>query len=402
MLKKIISILSNPILFYADKDGNSVFRNYCLFEGTGNLYRKEFPKKDVGKTLEYRFGLDKYLKAANILVPVIIYFVLIHFRLTFWNILLSEILWIISVSFVRLICSYKYSMHLLRKFGKYETVNFKTPVSQEKKAEYRSNFYSKIIITAVILILFFTPALLLKGVMKLCLNAKTPKFKAAINISKVYNTFYPYCENVYDMRAYAKYMTNDLTGALEDYQKVLDKSSKKFGKRDLSRFANLLYLEKNLSSPEDAIVMFNDYITRKKLSVFDESKILWLKSIFSIENNMPDMIVQDYNDLLSSLSPKDKRNNFYITCDKAYIMYLMGEYVSALKEYDRAIAFAQENSKEFSQDLKTLYAERAFVKRQLGDMLGAENDFVKSGIDIYYDMDKYEPSYRNQTFLKDY
>ena len=37
MLKKLLQVISSPLLYYVDKEGNCVFRNYCLFSETGNL-----------------------------------------------------------------------------------------------------------------------------------------------------------------------------------------------------------------------------------------------------------------------------------------------------------------------------------------------------------------------------
>ena len=80
MFKKIIEIISNPLLYYVDKSGNSVFRNFCLVKETGNLYKTAIPKSNAGKALEYRFQLDKYLKRVYILTPVILYFIFIHLK----------------------------------------------------------------------------------------------------------------------------------------------------------------------------------------------------------------------------------------------------------------------------------------------------------------------------------
>ena len=177
-------------------------------------------------------------------------------------------------------------------------------------------------------------------------------------------------------------------------------TGKRFNQKDLIKFANLLFLEKKISSPENAVVLFDDYATRKNMTVLEQSKMLWIKSIFSIENNMPDSIVADYDSLLESLSPKDMKNRFYITSDKAYILYLMKDYENALANYDVLIEYAKANEKQYSNELKSLYAERGFTKKQLGDALGDDGDFAASGIDIY-EIDKYEPSYSEQQFVVD-
>ena len=62
--------------------------------------------------------------------------------------------------------------------------------------------------------------------------------------------------------------------------------------------------------------------------------------------------------------------------------------------------YADNNKKQFAEELKSLYAERGFTKKQLRDTLGADGDFAASGIDIY-EIDKYEPSYSEQQFVVD-
>ena len=64
--------------------------------------------------------------------------------------------------------------------------------------------------------------------------------------------------------AYIKYTKRDLEGALADYKTALEMSGKRLYKKDFTRLANLLYLEKKVTSPENAVVVFNDYVTRKK------------------------------------------------------------------------------------------------------------------------------------------
>lgn len=401
MLKNIIKTLSNPILFYADKSGNAVFRNFCWIKNTGNLYKMSLPKQEVGKTLEFRFELDKYLKIAYILIPLTIYLIFIHVKFSLWNLLVCEFWWLVLVCIAKGICSYIYSKYLIRKFGKYEITEFAPHLPQRKWDEYKATFNSKIIAVVIVLALFFAPALILRFSMTMGLKSKNPKFDNIIKMSKVYLAFYPKTENIYDMRAYAKYMKRDYEGALEDYRKVLDMSGKHFSKKDFTRFANLLLLEKKINGSENALLAFNDFATRKKMSLLEESQMLWIKSIFSIENDMPETIIQDYNDLLSSLDSKDTRNQFYISSDKAYILYLMQDYESAISVYNILISYAESNKKQFSKELQALYAERGFAKYKLGDNAGAQADFNSSKIDAM-DLGKYEPYYSGQKFVVGY
>lgn len=400
MLKKIIATLSNPILFYADKEGHAVFRNFNWFKNAGCSYELKLSKIEAGKVLEYRFDLEKYLKAAYCLIPLGIYLIFIHVKFSIWSLLWAEFWWILLINISRGICSYIYSNYLIKNFGEYKTVEFLPNLPKQKWAEYRAAFNSKIILTGIILVLFFAPAFLLQGGLKYCMTAKKHHPDAAIRISKIYSAIYPKTELNYDIIAYVKYTKHDYKGALDAYKTVLEMSGKNFSKKDYARLANLLFLEKKLSTPEDAVVLFNDYVTRKKMSILEQSQMLWIKSIFSVENNMPESIISDYNDLIASLNSKDTKNQFYISSDKAYIMYLMGDYESAINTYNILITYAEANKKQLSKELKSLYAERGFAKKQLGDTLGADADFAASGIDIY-ELDKYEPKYTEQEFMVD-
>ncbi len=394
MLKKIIQTFGSSLLFYSDKDGNAVFRNYCLFKNTGSAYKIELTKSEVGKILEYRLELDKYLNTAYLLIPFFVYFLFIHMKYSLLNVLLCEFLWIILASYARLRASSSYSKLLNKNFGEYKLVEFAPPLTSQKEKENISNFHSKILLTFISIILFFIPAFLLQTGMKLTLRAKKPHLKIADGISKLYTSFYPKTSHIYDMKAYIKYKNGDLKGALSDYKTALEISGKNFEKKDFIRLGNLLYLEKQLKTPTIALDNFNDYATRKKMSTLEESKILWIKSIFSIENNIETTIIQDYDDMILSLG-NDENNKFYITSDKAYMLYLMNEYTQAIKLYDSLISYAKANQRP---ELKSLYAERGFAKQKIGDNTGAKQDFIDSEIPLD-EINSYEPSFITQKFI---
>ena len=78
--------------------------------------------------------------------------------------------------------------------------------------------------------------------------SKYHKYKQSVSIANTYLALYPKTQNIYDMRAHAKFMDKDYEGALEDYKTVLQMSGSKFSERDFVRFANLLYLQKKMIS----------------------------------------------------------------------------------------------------------------------------------------------------------
>ena len=398
MLRKIINKISNPLLFYTDHSGHSVFKNYCLYKKNGCLYDKKYTMQEVGKTLEYRFSLDKKLRFAIFFITIILYILFIHQEFSLLSLFAFEIIWILLVFGARLICANYYNKHLVLTFGQYEITDFKPHLKEEKVKEFRNRFKAKVIITLILIILFMVPAFLLSHGMKLSLNSKKPNFKKAIKISKIYNHIYPKSKRIYDMSAYAKYMLEDYLGGAQDYKKIFIMSGKNFENKDFTRFANLLHLEKLYYGSQGAIDDFNDYATRKKTTILNQTKLLWIKSMFSVRNNVSDSVIQDYDDLLTSLDKKDYQNRFYITCDKAYMLYLLGEYESALELYNILIPQAQGLGDKYSKELHRLYAERGFTKRKLGDISGAQNDFSNSNFDIY-EINAYEPTEARQGFI---
>lgn len=400
MLKKYIKIMSNPLLYYSTKDGNSVFRNFALFKQTGCLYNTVFEKANVGKTLEYRIGLENRFNLSCFLTIVIVYLIFIHLKFSIFTLLLFETIAVLIIMSIRLNLSYKYHNYLLAVFGKYETAEFEPPINEKKQEEFLALFRSKVILILIAVALFLLPSLLLNFGIKHSLTPKHNGYKRAIVMSNIYNSIYPKDAKIYDMRAIAHYMQRDYEKALEDYKKALDLSGKNFTKYDIARFENLLLLQKRVTSSHDAVDIFNEYATKKKMSTLEQSQMLWIKSIFKIENSIIDSILQDYDDLLSSLNPKDTKNQFYISCDKAYMMYLMQMYDKALNAYNVLIPYASEHKNIFSKELQSLYAERGWTKKRLGDDIGANADFVVSQIP-FDKLSEYEPAYQNQQFVNE-
>lgn len=400
MKKKFLEILSNPLLFYTDKDGHAVFRNFCLFEKTGCSYYASFSKANIGKVLEYRFKLDKTFKWVAFLTPVILYFIFIHYNFSIWELLLFEFLCLGIIFGVRIYLSSKYSEVLMRNFGAYELCEFEPPIPKHKTDEYVSLFKSKIIALIVVLCLYFLPALFLQFSIKMSLTPKHLHSKRALTLSNIYTSLYPKNEKIYDMRAFSKFMEKDYEGALEDYKSVIVFSGHKFTQKDSTRFANLLLLQKKIGTPREALSLFDEYLAKKKLSILYKSQMLWIKSIFKIENNITDNIIQDYEDLISSLDDTDVKNQFYISSDLAYILYLMQDYSLAVNNYNSLIQFVGDNRNLFAKELKSAYAERGWARKNLGDEIGAAQDFAVSGIPMD-EIPNYEPSYEPQKFMVD-
>ena len=115
-LKQYFNNISNPLLYYIDKNGNSVFRNFCLFKNSGNLYNRIIPVKEAGSIIEQRIELDKKLKKYNLLIIILIYLLYIHIFYSFAGLLFCELILIILI--FKLIISIPYQHNMSSIFYK--------------------------------------------------------------------------------------------------------------------------------------------------------------------------------------------------------------------------------------------------------------------------------------------
>jgi hypothetical protein len=80
------------------------------------------------------------------------------------------------------------------------------------------------------------------------------------------------------------------------------------------------------------------------------------------------------------------------------MLYLMQQYFEAISIYNILIPYAKTNSQKYSNELKSLYAERGFAKQKIDDVEGANSDFKLSTIKNE-DLKSFEPSYTPQKFV---
>lgn len=400
MLKKIkiyIDNLTNPLLYYIDKQGNSVFRNFCLFKNSGNLYDKIIPVKEAGKVIEQRIELSKKLKKFNIFCIIIAYLLYIHVFYSLGGLLFCELLLIILIFSARIICAEIYKKILLDTYGQYTLTEFSPALTNDKEKLYRKNYLSKILAVIILIALYCSISIGLKSLIRLSLNKSEPNYKTAEIVSNIYTLFYPQTPLIYEWRACRSYETGDFNMAVYNYIKAFKLQNNKIAENDFIKFANLLYFVKKSRGTQDAIDLFNDLSTMKKATVPQQTELLWIKSMFSIANGIDEFVESDYDDLLSSLKDNDDANNFYINGDKAYMLYLKREYNQALEIYDYLISFATQNS-QFSGELPRLYAERGYTKLKLNDKYGANSDFKESNISDKERI-KYEPKLTEPQFV---
>ena len=388
--------MANPLLYYIDKNGNSVFRNFCLFKNSGNRYKVVIPVKKAGEIIEYRIELAKQLKYFNCLIILFAYLLYIHLLHGFWGLIFCENIAIILIFGARIYYSRLYEKVLFDKFGEYTVGPFEPPVTSQKQTAFNKNFSSKIFVIFLAVTLFFSFSFILKGAIRSVVNKNEPNYASANIYSVIYNTLYPASPFIYEFSALKNYSEGNFKNAVSNYIKVFELSGRKFTDKDFTRFANLLYFIKKSDGSQNAIDIFNEYATKKNTTILQQSKLLWIKSMFSIASEIPDFIEFDYDNLLSSLDKKDV-NRFYILSDKAYMMYLKNEYDEAIKIYNQLIPYATQNQ-EFSKELGRLYVERGFTKRRLNDKIGANSDFVDSKIEMH-EIKKYEPKLTEPSFI---
>lgn len=388
----------NPLLYYIDKNGNSVFRNFCLFQNNGNLYNKVIPIKEAGHILEARIELAKKIKIYNILLTVIIYLMFLHTMYSFKGLLLYEFVWIILFFCGRLYAAGKYKKMLNINYGEYCTTEFLPPIAIQKKKEYKNHFIARLIVLAFALVIFAGFGIGLINLIKFNVNKESPNYNTAEILSDIYLKIYPPQSIIYEIRAFEDYISGDFENATINYIKVFNMNGKKFTDNDYTLFANLLYLVKKSNGSQNAIDVFNEYATQKDITIQQQAKLLWIKSMFSVANGITDFIKTDYDDLIASLDKKDSKNKFYILSDEAYILYLAKDYKAAIKIYNAIIPYAKEHKDTLGKEIPKLLVERGFAKKKMNDKSGANSDFLESKISIY-EVKNYEPQIVQTQFI---
>ena len=391
------SKLTNPLLFYIDKEGHSVFRNYNWFENDGCKYDEIIQVKDAGNVLEYRIELDRKLKYCNIITILLLYFLSIYLQFNIFEVFLCLIIFAGIFIGTRKLASNMYTQKLKSYYGGFEVVDFHPNISQDKKDFYDKNYLSKIIVYLIILIVLFIPSIILLKGISFMGNRKEPNIKHVAFLSSIYTAFYPKTPLIYDVNAITKYKNGDFTGAADDYIKIFKMTGRKFTEKDYRRFANILFLVRKSKGTPNAIDVFNEYATAKKLTFEQQLKLLWIKSNFAISSGEYNYVLQDYNELLDAVAG-DKKREFYILADKAYMLSLMKDYKSAIQIYNNLIPYAHSDEKNLGNQLKSLYLERGFAKLEFGDKKGANADFIKSKVNIH-EINMYEPAIMQPEFI---
>ena len=387
IIKQYIENITNPLFYYIDKDGNSVFRNFCMFKNSGNCYNRIIQLKDAGKIIEYRIYLDKKLALYNIIIAFFLYFLFIHTMCNSSGLLLYEIIFIILFFSARVFAGKKFENILIKTFGQYSICEFRPNISPEKKKSFTRNYLYKISTIIFVIFVFFGLSALMQSSIRHYANQQNPNYKTAIAISNIYTLLYPKTSIIYEVKTFKNYFDGKFDQAVKNYTTALELKGKNITDKDYIRFANLLYLVKKSDGSQSAIDIYNEYTTKKKTSTEQQTKLLWIKSMFSIANGLSEFIGIDYDNLLESTTNEDHK--FYILNDKAYMLYLKKDYKEAIKIYNIIIPYcaAKQNLKK---EQARLYIERGFAKKHIGDNIGANSDFIASKVNLY-DVPKYEP-----------
>jgi len=398
-IKQYINNLTNPLLYYVHKDEYSVFKNFCLFKNNGNFYNKPILVKEAGAVIEYRMELSKKFRLYAIIYTIILYLIFIHLLYNLGGFLLCELIWITMFFGGRMYCSQKYKNRLIKTFGEYTISDFNPPVNPEKSRQYVKNYLARVIFILILIILFVSFSFVMRGMIIHNVNKAKPNYNNAEILSGIYTKIYPEIPLIYEIRAQEDYISGDFSGAGKNYIKAMNMYDNKFREKDYTKFANLLYVLRKSNGSQEAIDKFNEIATKKNTTIPQQTKLLWIKSMFSISSGIADFVENDYDNLLASLNPKkDTKNEFYILCDKAYMLYLMKNYKGALNIYNILIPYANNNKTTFGSEIPRLYAERGFTKKQLKDNTGGNSDFLDSKIDLY-EIKNFEPKISEPKFI---
>lgn len=396
IIKLYLENITNPLFYYIDKDGNSVFRNFCMFKNSGNCYNKIIQLKDAGKIIEYRIHLDKKLALYNIIIAFFLYFLFIHTICNFSGLLLYEIIFIILFFSARMFAGKKFENILIKTFGEYSLCEFHPNISPEKKKSFKKIYLYKISTIIFVIFAFFGLSVLMQSSIRHYANKQNPNYKKAIAISNIYTLLYPKTSIIYEVKTFKNYFDGEFDQAVKNYTTALDLKGKNITDKDYLRFANLLYLVKKSDGSQSAIDIYNEYTTKKKTSTEQQIKLLWIKSMFSIANELTEFIGTDYDNLLESATNEDRK--FYILNDKAYMLYLKKDYKEAIKIYNTIIPYCA-TKPSLKKEQARLYIERGYAKKHIGDNIGANSDFLASKVNLY-DVQKYEPKLMAPEFMR--
>lgn len=376
MLKNFVYYICYPLIFGRDENENFLFKSFSFLNNTAYLYDRILDKDQIKEVLDYRCALARKYNLISFISLILFYFLFLAYD---FNLLILG-LFIIAYFGIKLILSNYfteiYARRVKAQFGAYKLTTFEPKLSSEKQSFFFEEMLKKAGVTLLILITYVA------GAFALCHSIKNQiankHFSFAMRACDFYSTIYPKTKQFYNLRAIVKYTQKDYKGSLEDYKKVFDKSSGRFTKQDYVKFSNLLLLERNLTNAQNALYVFDEYLTKKHLSVTDKAKMLWIKSMFSLNAGISEYVLSDYDNLLESLKKNDMENRFYILSDKAYMLYLMGQYNDSLYLYDMLIKWAQSKSPNFDNDLQRLYVERGYNRLKLNDKFNADKDFLDS------------------------
>ena len=395
IIKQYIENITNPLFYYIDKDGNSVFRNFCMFKNSGNCYNKIIQLKDAGKIIEYRIDLDKKFTLYNIIIAFFLYFLFLHTICNFSGLLLYEIIFIILFFSARMLAGKKFENILTKTFGEYSICEFRPNVTPEKKKSFKRNYLYKISTIIIVIFGFWGLSAGMQSLIKHYANQQNPNYKKAIAISNIYTLLYPKTSIIYEVKTFKNYIDGEFDQAVKNYTTALDMKGKNITDKDYIRFANLLYLVKKSDGSQSAIDIYNEYTTKKKTSTEQQTKLLWIKSMFSIANGLTEFIDIDYDNLLESATNEYRK--FYILNDKAYMLYLKKDYKEAIKIYNTIIPYCA-TKQNLKKEQARLYIERGYAKKHVGDNIGANSDFIASKVNLY-DVQKYEPKLMVPEFM---
>lgn len=336
----ILKIMYNrsPMSFYTFDNNTTVIKSVNN-TSLGYKFDKVFDDKDI-KTAWEETKLCK--RWSTILIFLLLILLLYEFIFPKFPLFVNNTWYVNTIIILAIlalvcqittkICTIIFEKRLEKDFGKFEKTIFKAPAEPDK------NYYKlfKIeLIKALILIAVIISCFCIGSPLKKAQNLlELERYNEVIKLTTIGSKIFPIAQEWYAIRGYAKFKTEDYTGAIGDFDKAYKLGADGF---NIMNFDNKIYVKYYIKDYKSAL---NDF---------------------------------DYE--ISNAKDDNERDQFL--WDKAQFLYYIGEYNEALTLYTELLNNADVDRIYLLKD--RLYLERAQVYKALGENDLAKEDFINSG-----------------------
>lgn len=339
--KNIFNLLYkySPLNFYTNENNHTIIKS-AHSSNVGYSFSREFtPDEILAVWKEIRFH-KRFSTICIFLLFIASLYELIfpHFSLFVNNTWFINALLMLSVLLVvcnlsTLLCKYIFQKRLLKKYGKYEIVEF--PISDNIDNKYYSIFKIELI-KAISVIIIVASAFIFISPFEIAQNLVTNgRYNEAIKLTTLGAKVFPIAQEWYALRGYSKFKIGDYAGSIADYDAAYKLSAEEF---NIMNFDNKIFVKYFIGDYTGALEDFDNEIT-KSTNSNERDQFLW---------------------------------------DKAQFLYNIGMLEEALDIYDTLIVNADEDRIYLLKD--RLYLERAQVNKKLGYTEQLKSDLESAGV----------------------